>query len=86
MKKAIDDIGETYEMWDTLDSWNTRGLYLITELRSQIEMYSCAGAVWTQAVDVEGEVNGMMTYDRRVLRADVHRWREVIQVCYHFYS
>lgn len=29
-----------------------------------------AGAVYTQATDVEGEVNGMVTYDRKVLKMD----------------
>lgn len=29
---------------------------------------------------MEGEVNGMMTYDRRVLRPDVQKWRADIEV------
>jgi len=27
-----------------------------------------AGAIYTQTTDVEGEVNGMMTYDRKVVK------------------
>lgn len=67
-------------MYKTLDTWNLRGHYLLTELLSQVELYSCAGGVWTQTTDVEGEVNGMMTYDRRVLRTDVQQWKADIQV------
>jgi hypothetical protein len=67
-------------MYETLETWNLRGLYLLNELRSQVEMYSCAGGVWTQTTDVEGEINGMLTYDRRILRADVAQWRADIQV------
>ena len=28
------------------------------------------GAVYTQTTDVENEVNGLLTYDRRVVKAD----------------
>ncbi len=31
------------------------------------------GAVYTQISDVEGELNGLLTYDRRVLKPDVAR-------------
>lgn len=34
-------------------------------------MFSCNGGAWTQATDVEGEVNGLLTYDCRILRTDV---------------
>jgi len=30
----------------------------------------CAAAVYTQTTDVEGEVNGLMTYDRKVVKMD----------------
>ena len=35
--------------------------YLLSELREQVERFSCSGAVWTQMTDVEGEVNGLLT-------------------------
>ena len=72
-------------MYETLESWNLRGRYLLTELRAQVELYSCAGGVWTQTTDVEGEINGMLTYDRRILRTDVPQWRADIQVRSLFY-
>jgi hypothetical protein len=80
VEDAIKTINETYEMYETLETWNLRGLYLLNELRSQVEMYSCAGGVWTQTTDVEGEINGLLTYDRRILRTDVPQWRVEIQV------
>ena len=33
----------------------------------------CAAAVYTQTTDVEIEVNGLMTYDRAVVKVDVPR-------------
>ena len=44
--------------------------------------YACSGGVWTQTTDVEGEVNGLLTYDRRVLRPDVAQWRGDIRGLY----
>ena len=40
------------------------------------------GGVWTQTTDVEGEVNGLLTYDRRILRPDVAQWQADIQGLY----
>ncbi|PVH91802.1 glycoside hydrolase family 2 protein [Periconia macrospinosa] len=82
VKKAIDGISETYEMWDTLETWNARGHFLLSELLFQVQVYSCAGAVWTETTDVEGELNGMMTYDRRILRPDVGKWKADVQALY----
>ena len=33
----------------------------------------CSAAVYTQTTDVEGEVNGLMTYDRAVIKVDMPR-------------
>ena len=38
----------------------------IAELAAQ----GLGGAVYTQTTDVEAEVNGLMTYDRKVLKFD----------------
>ncbi|WP_303919040.1 glycoside hydrolase family 2 protein [Draconibacterium sediminis] len=51
------------------------------------ELYKMAktgfsAAVYTQTTDVEGEVNGLMTYDRKVIKLDENRVREINQkVC-----
>lgn len=45
----------------------------------QIVQEGCAAAVYTQTTDVEGEVNGLMTYDREVLKLDVEKVREANQ-------
>ena len=38
-----------------------------------------SGAVYTQTTDVEIEVNGLMTYDRKVIKLDEARVREINQ-------
>ena len=37
----------------------------------------CAAAVYTQTTDVEVEVNGLMTYDRKVIKIDEDRFAEI---------
>ena len=37
----------------------------------------CAAAVYTQTTDVEGEVNGLMTYDREVIKVDIPKLAEI---------
>lgn len=34
-------------------------------------------AIYTQLTDVEGEVNGLMTYDRKVVKLDINRLHEI---------
>lgn len=59
----------------------------IEEVMVQYETYAemlkdfikvgCAGAIYTQTTDVEGEVNGLMTYDRKVIKVDIERIAKV---------
>ncbi|POR32096.1 Beta-glucuronidase [Tolypocladium paradoxum] len=82
VQQAMDTINQTYELNDDLNVYNYRAGVLFREFREQIERYACSGGVWTQTTDVEGEVNGLYTYDRRVLRPDVKQWKDDIQSLY----
>jgi hypothetical protein len=62
--------------------WNYRSHDLLSQLRAQVELFACSGGVWTQTTDVQGEVNGMMTYDRKLIRMNETMWREDIQALY----
>ena len=37
----------------------------------------CSAAVYTHTTDVEGEVNGFMTYDRKVMKVNEERIRKI---------
>jgi len=82
VQEAIDTINQTYEIDTTLAAWNYRGHLLLSELEDQTKMYACSGGIWTQTTDVEGEVNGMLTYDRRFLRPDLKQWNADISALY----
>ncbi|RDW57760.1 putative hydrolase [Coleophoma crateriformis] len=82
VQEAINTINQTYEIDETNVAWNYRAHLLLTELKEQTAMFSCSGGVWTQTTDVEGEVNGLLTYDRRVLRPDATQWKADIAALY----
>jgi hypothetical protein len=82
VQKAINSIPETYELNEDLDAYNYRSHQLLDHLRDQVARFACSGAVWTQTTDVEGEVNGLVTYDRRAVRVNATQWKEDIQALY----
>ncbi|MDR2287064.1 MAG: beta-galactosidase, partial [Prevotellaceae bacterium] len=45
-------------------------------LKTLVPRGFCA-AVYTQTTDVEGEVNGLMTYDRKVIKLEEDRLKKV---------
>ena len=76
-------------LWKVANSWGYGGvedtktraglektyLGLMDKLGRLVEQ-GLAGSVYTQTTDVEIEVNGLMTYDRRVLKFDPKVLRE----------
>jgi len=50
----------------------------IEELKQLIKI-GCSAAVYTQTTDVEGEVNGLLTYDREVVKIEEERVRKANQ-------
>ncbi|KAJ5403379.1 hypothetical protein N7509_003250 [Penicillium cosmopolitanum] len=82
VQEAINTINQTYEIDETIDAWNYRSHMLLGELEDQVKRFACSGGVWTQTTDVEGEVNGLITYDRRLKRVDEDQWKSDIQALY----
>lgn len=78
VQDAINSQNRTYEITNSISIWNYRALRVIGELKEQFQLYSCSAGVYTQTSDVEGEVNGIVTYDRRVVRADIKKWNTLL--------
>lgn len=55
-----------------LDLYRTYAEMLKTFIKT-----GCSAAIYTQTTDVEGEVNGIMTYDRKVVKLDEDKLREI---------
>ena len=51
---------------------------MLNELRGQ----GIAAGVYTQTTDVEGEINGLMTYDRRVIKVPAKELAELHKVLF----
>lgn len=82
VQEAINTINQTYEIDQSIDIWNYRSHILLGELEDQVKQFACSGGIWTQTTDVEGEVNGLMTYDRRLQRVNEAQWQSDIQALY----
>ncbi|KAH7253304.1 glycoside hydrolase superfamily [Fusarium solani] len=82
VKEAIATIKDTYEINENLESYNYRASVLFRDIREQTQRFACSGAIYTQTTDVEGEVNGLVTYDRRFLRPQLEKWQDDIQSVY----
>jgi Glycosyl hydrolases family 2, sugar binding domain/Glycosyl hydrolases family 2, TIM barrel domain/Glycosyl hydrolases family 2 len=78
-------------LWQDKKNWGYRTYKTTEELRSAYHLLmvrlhplidqGCAASVYTQTTDVESEVNGLLTYDRKVLKLDAKetaRWHKTL--------
>ena len=57
-----------------------------TEMLKMLVRQGCSAAVYTQTTDCEGEVNGLMTYDRKVIKMDEAKLRDANQGVINYFS
>jgi len=79
-------------LWWNKRNWGYRNYKGLEELQQNYERVieklrpligkGLAAAVYTQTTDVEGEVNGIMTYDRAVIKRDLRRTAALHQKLY----
>src|SRR5439155_14226588 len=62
-----------YRSFKTRDELTDAYLGLMQRLHPQIGEPGMSAAVYTQTTDVETEVNGLMTYDREIVKPDAER-------------
>ncbi len=48
----------------------------------EMKKHGLSGAVYTQTTDVEGEINGLMTYDRKVIKYDPEKMKALHSAVY----
>ncbi len=76
-------------LWDTDKNWGYVQFKSSDEVTDRYIQYAeellklikagFSAAVYTQTTDVESEVNGLITYDRKVIKVDLNRVREMNQ-------
>ncbi len=59
-----------YRTFKTREEVTAAYLELLAKLRVMIEPSGLSAAIYTQTTDVEAEVNGLFTYDRKVVKMD----------------
>jgi hypothetical protein len=62
---------QAYEMTDSTAQLTQRYVKLSQDLEDVIRNGGLSGAIYTQTTDVENEVNGFLSYDRRVVKMDL---------------
>lgn len=70
-----------YLTYNDKQTYQTEFTALIHNLQGLIS-WGLSAAIYTQTTDVEGEVNGIMTYDREVLKLDKEKTRELLKPLY----
>ncbi|WP_432713621.1 glycoside hydrolase family 2 protein [Pedobacter sp.] len=73
--------------WQQKDNWGYQSFKNATDLFDKYKTFTqrlealirlgLSAAVYTQTTDVEGEINGFMTYDRKVTKMPVEKLKEV---------
>lgn len=76
-------------LWQTDRNWGYVQFKNSKEVTDEYEKYAdnlkrlikagFSGAVYTQTTDVEGEVNGLLTYDRKVIKLEEDRLKKINQ-------
>ncbi len=74
--------GWGYRTYKTHESYRAALDTLFQNLRFLIDEPGLSGAVYTQTTDVETELNGLMTYDRAVIKPDVERLAKVVKALF----
>jgi hypothetical protein len=70
-----------YQTYQTADELLTHYIAKFDQIVAMKKM-GLSGAVYTQTTDVEGEVNGLMTYDREVIKMEPAKLKELHSVLY----
>lgn len=78
--------------WQSKDNWGYQSFTSREELQERYEAFmsglealikkGLAAAVYTQTTDVEIETNGLMTYDRKVIKMDVEKLKQMHEALY----
>ena len=64
----VNNNGWGYQQYDTQEKLETAYMTKFNEIIRQQKEIGISAAVYTQTSDVQGEVNGLLTYDRKVIK------------------
>lgn len=70
---------DAYEMMRSKEDLTNMYVYLLTEVEQMMKYFGLSTAIYTQTTDLEHEINGIVTYDRKVEKMDIDKVREINQ-------
>jgi len=68
---------DAYEMMTSKQQLTDTYVYLLTEVEQMKTYFGLSCAIYTQTTDLEHEINGIVTYDRKVEKMDIERISEI---------
>jgi len=72
-----DKRGQTYQAYDTMEELIKQYIHRMEQLRDMANNTGMCAGVYTQTTDVEAELNGLLTYDRKVIKIPAERLAEI---------
>lgn len=70
---------DAYEMMTSSTQLTDTYVYLLTEVEQMKRYCGLSAAIYTQTTDLEHEINGIVTYDRKVEKMDIDRLHTINQ-------
>lgn len=70
---------DAYEMMLNREVLTDTYVLMLTELEQMINYFGLSTAIYTQTTDVEHEINGLVTYDRKVEKMDLEKVKYINQ-------
>lgn len=68
---------DAYDMMLNRDILTDTYVLMLNELEQMVTYFGLSAAIYTQTSDVEHEVNGLITYDRKVEKMDLEKVRQI---------
>ncbi|MDE3184346.1 MAG: glycoside hydrolase family 2 [Bacteroidota bacterium] len=66
-----------YDMMATKEDLTNKYVLLLNEVEQLVKYKGLSVAIYTQTTDVEHEINGMLTYDRKVEKMELNKVRDI---------
>ena len=70
---------DAYEMMLNREILTDTYVLMLTELEQMINYFGLSTTIYTQTTDVEHEINGLVTYDRKVEKMDLEKVKYINQ-------
>ena len=68
---------DAYEMMLNKEHLTDTYILMLTRLEQMIKYFGLSAAIYTQTTDVEHEINGLVTYDRKIEKMNINKIQSI---------